>query len=83
MRLPLIVASRPSEQVRYPSVTLRPGKWVVETDHKDSVLLLSHSPHVTFQMGTEYIIDEVTETSVVCHQSGSESSITVYLCLYR
>jgi hypothetical protein len=83
MRLPLIVAHRPSEDIRCPSVTLRPGRWVIETNHKDSILALSHLPDVAFQNGFEYIISDVTETSVLCKRCGSESSVTVYICLYR
>lgn len=83
MRLPLIVGSRPTEELRFPTVTLRPGRWVVETDHKDSILALSHHPDVAFQNGFEYIVNEVVDTTVICKQVGSESSITVYLCLYR
>lgn len=83
MRLPLTVASRPSEEISYPSVVLRPGRWVVESNHSDSHLTLSHYPDVALQNGLEFRIDQVTETSLICQRRGSESSITVYLCLCR
>jgi len=83
MRFPLIVSTRPLKDVRYPSVTLRPGTWLVQSNHTDSQLALTHNPDSALQEGMEFILTEVTDTALFCKQSGTESSITVYLCLCR
>jgi len=82
MRLPLIVGSTPQEGIKYPSVTLRPGKWMINTTHVSAELALAHSGEV-FQNGDFFVLEDVTETRLVCNKAGTDSFITVYVCLCR
>jgi hypothetical protein len=79
MRLPLIVAARPSVDTQFPSVVLRPGKWTFTSNSSDSVLVIrTENSDVVPQEGT--VLDVHTTVRVVFLSIGSESSITVYAC---
>jgi hypothetical protein len=79
MRTPLIVASRPTDGVKYPTVALRPGSWKFETNITDSKFVLV-TPAGDVGLELEMYFEVKTEVYVRCITAGSEPSITVYAC---
>ena len=80
MRIPLIVASRAQVGVEYPRVVLRPGRWKFEHDITSSEVYLS-TPTGDVKLHEELVLTAYTDVSILCAQTGSEPSITVYACL--
>jgi len=80
MRIPLIVSSRPSEEINFPRVTLRSGRWKFTSDHSDSEFCVKTSTG-SVELHEELVLEEKTVVSLVCKKRGTESSITVYACL--
>jgi len=80
MRIPLIVSSRPSEEINFPRVILPSGRWKFTSDHSDSELCVKTSTG-SVELHEELILKEKTPVSLVCKKRGTESSITVYVCL--
>ena len=80
MRIPLIVAARPSIDFKSPRVHLRTGKWTFTSDHVDSVLLIESNSQ---SMDVTGILELFSPSAVTISFSlvGKESSITVYACL--
>lgn len=82
MRIPLIVAARPSDTARYPSIPLRAGKWTFTHNCSDSLLFVNVEGSSTGRIGVEeeLVLEEETFVNAVFEKSGSEQSITVYAC---
>jgi hypothetical protein len=82
MRIPLIVAARPSPTIKCPSVHLRTGKWIFESNHVDSVLHIdSNGQRMEITGVLELFVPSIV--SVICSYAGKEPFITVYACLYH
>lgn len=81
MRFPLIVASRPSEDAKYPLVVLPPGRWrFISSDITDSVFHVETSDSQV-ELQEELEILRKTPLRLVCTSAGTETSITVFACL--
>jgi hypothetical protein len=55
---------------------------MINTTHVSAELALAHSGEV-FQNGDFFVLEDVTETRLVCNKAGTDSFITVYVCLCR
>ena len=80
MRIPLIVASRPSQNAQFPRVILRAGRWTFSSNHSDSALRVN-TPDSSVELHEGLVLANPTAVYVSCTASGNEPSITVYACL--
>lgn len=80
MRVPLIVAARPSLETVFPSTRLRPGKWVFTHNCADSLLVIRAPLVGDVDPSHQLILEEESFVSVVFTSVGKESSIMVYAC---
>jgi len=80
MRIPLIVTARPSEDVKYPRVTLRSGRWKFSSNHADSCLRVN-TLDLSVGLHEDLDLPSATQVYISCDKAGTETSITVYACL--
>lgn len=80
MRIPLIVAARITENVQFPHVTLRPGRWTFTSTHSTSVLRVN-TPDAAVELHEELVLSTPTPVTVSCIRAGSEPSVTIFACL--
>ena len=80
MRIPLIVSSRASEEVDYPFVVLRPGKWSFSHNVTSSDVFI-RTPARDVELHEEIELKEYADVRVICTKAGTEHSITVHACL--
>ncbi len=81
MRIPLIVAARPTSlEFQCPTVFLRQGKWTFDSTHTDSVLyIVSNGQRVEITETLELF--SPTAVRLYFALIGKEPSITIYACL--
>lgn len=78
MRFPLLVNASPSTIQLGPRVLLRPGKWKVASDHKDSVLFI-------YVDGKAHNLDHIIENTdpvsvwIEVRTLGREKDLNVFL----
>lgn len=79
MRIPLIVAARPST-AKFPSVRLRSGKWTFTSDHVDSMLHVEAN-NLRTEVTGELVLENPATVSCSFTLVGTEPHVTVYACL--
>lgn len=77
MKLPLLVYTRPSLAVNGPLVCIPEGTWKVESNHKDSSLMITlDDHHFELKDGIEILGDKLAQ--VLFKFVGTESEISIY-----
>ena len=79
MKIPLLVHVRPQAFTKSgPLVYLLPGSWAIESNHKDSFLMVALSQEIEHKLENEMLVEGKQSLRVYIREPGSETHITVY-----